>query len=233
VTQVDLNSLAFWFPRIEAAGLKVPRTEIVETSIDLMDLLDGQTPARWAGFMFDLEAAGDRIGWPAFLRTGHGSGKHEWNRTCFVGSRAVLSQHVSALVEWSACVDMWGLPTNVWAIRELIATAPLFVCSGFGGFPVTREFRFFVRGDKVEHAQPYWPPDAVEEGYPTDPEWRDKLAAASKATPVEYGALCCTALAAVEAVGGGHWSVDMLEDAGGDWWLTDMAEGDRSFRWEP
>jgi hypothetical protein len=40
------------------------------------------------------------------------------------------------------------------------------------------------------------------------------------------------AIEAVEAVGGGYWSVDFLRDRDGKAWLTDMAEGERSFRYE-
>lgn len=231
--QADRNSLAFWFPKIEAAGLKVPRTKIVTTNADLLDLLDGKLPLGYGDFMHALVGACEHIGWPVFLRTGHGSGKHEWSRTCYVERPEALPSHVGALVEWSALVDVLGLPTNVWAVREMIPTAPLFTCAGYKGFPVTREFRFFVRDGEVEHAQPYWPADAVEQGRPDDPNWREALAWASDLAPSVRHHLAHIAAHAGRAVGGGYWSVDLLEDRDGEWWLTDMAEGDRSFRWEP
>jgi hypothetical protein len=231
--RIDRNSLAFWFPPLEAAGLKVPKTRIVETDCDLLALLDGETPPGWAQFVADMENAAKDIGYPCFLRTGHGSGKHQWDRTCNVRHFNDLVPHISALVEWSALVDLMSLPTNVWAVREFIPTAPLCICEAYGNFPVVREFRLFVRDDKVEHTQPYWPPDAVEVGRPDAQDWAERLAAASKATQLEYAGMLWTALAAVDAVGGGFWSVDLLQGADGDWWLTDMAEGDRSFRWEP
>jgi len=229
----DRNSLAYWFPRIEAAGLRVPRTEIATTDADLSYLLDGKEPKGWASFMAEMEGAGARIGYPAFLRTGHGSGKHAWRRTCYVPFADELADHVVALVEWSHVVDMIGLPTSVWAVRELIPTVPLFRCEGYGGFPVTREFRMFVRDDYVAHTQPYWPPDAVEEGRPDDPDWRAKLMEASMLTDYEWYQLEGWAMRACEAVGGGYWSVDLMQDATGAWWLTDMADGDCSYRWEP
>lgn len=228
----DRNSLAFWLPPLEAAGLPVPRTVIVETSADLAAILDGETAEGWGALVRDLRAAGDRIGWPAFLRTGHGSGKHEWSRCCYVADRAALPTHVAALVKWSHLVDFAGLPTDVWAVRELIPTAPLFVCRGYGGFPVVREFRLFVRDGEVEHVQPYWPADAVEQGEPDDPDWRAKLARASLLGAGTARALIALGTRAGVALGGGYWSVDLLEDRDGGWWLTDMAEGDRSFRYE-
>jgi hypothetical protein len=231
---VDRNSLAYWFPPLEAAGLPVPRTEIVRyDGGDLLDMLDGMEPFGWDDLVARIRGAGDRIGWPVFLRTGHGSGKHEWARCCYLADPDDLGEHVFALVEWSHLVDMFGLPTNVWAVREMIPTAPLFTCNGFDGFPVVREFRLFVRDGDVEHIQPYWPPDAVELGGPDDPGWRAKLAGASRLSAATGDHLAAVARAAVAALGGGFWSVDLLEDRDGDWWLTDMAEGERSFRWEP
>lgn len=230
-SEPDRNDLAFWFPKIEAAGIKVPRTHIVTAECDLTSLLDGETPEGWARFIVALTNAARDIGYPCFLRTGHGSGKHDWDRTCNVRHFNDLAHHVAALVEWSHVVDMMGLPHETWAVREMIPTRPLFVCSAFGNFPVTREFRLFVRDGEVVHTQPYWPPDAVAEGHPDVDDWAARLARAARATTVEYAQLIWMALAASEAVGGGYWSVDLLEDRDGEWWLTDMAEGERSFRW--
>lgn len=227
----DRNSLAFWFPRIDAAELPVPETRIVR-SPDLVGLLDGTTPEGYARFVVDLTEAAQEIGYPCFLRTGHGSGKHSWDRTCYVRHYNDLVPHVAALVEWSALVDLMGLPTNVWAVRKLIPTAPLFYCNGYGGFPVVREFRFFVRDGEVEHWQPYWPADAVLQGRPSVPDWRTRLARGSELIVSEREHLEAIAVQAAGAVGGGYWSVDLLEDVSGAWWLTDMAEGDRSFRWD-
>jgi hypothetical protein len=227
----DRNCLSFWFPRLAGSHLPLPPTQVITSDADLTCVLDGETPEGWDEFIADVRAAGDRVGWPCFLRTGHISGKHEWERTCYVPGPGALEQHVAGLVEWSHMVDMMGLPTRVWAIRKLLETRPLFTCAGYGNFPVTREFRFFVRDGAVEHWQPYWPPDAVEVGRPDDPGWREKLDKASRLTGIEYEELAEISLDAVALVGGGYWSVDLLEDARGNWYLTDMAEGDRSFMW--
>ena len=230
----DKNCLSYWFPPIEAAGLLVPETRIVETDCCLLTMLDGYVEPRFDGFIGALTRAAHEVREGAgafFLRTGHGSGKHEWKNTCYVPDEIVLARHVGALVEWSELVDICGLPTRVWAVRRLIDTAPIFRCADYGGFPVTREFRVFVRGDVVEHIQPYWPADAVEKGAPDDPDWRAKLAAISMLA--DNAEIAPMAVRAVDAVGGGYWSVDFLEDRGGDWWLTDMADGDRSFRYDP
>lgn len=237
-SSVDRNSIAFWFPKVQAAGIRVPQTALLH-SPDLTALLDGPsamdrlTRHGHQALIEAIQAAGDQLGWPCFLRTGHGSGKHEWRHCCYLADPAHIGQHVYNLVEWSHLVDMMGLSTDVWAVRELIPTAPLFVCEGFAGFPVTREFRVFVLDGGFEHVQPYWPPDSVAQGRPEDPSWRALLDAASRLKEDEMYELSDIAEEAGRAVGGGYWSVDLLQDQDGEWWLTDMAEGDRSFRWEP
>jgi hypothetical protein len=227
------NSIAEWLPLLEAAGLPVPRTVIVRASGDLLPLLDGHLPEGWDDLVGELRAAGEGLGWPCFLRTGHGSGKHDWSRTCFVSTPEALPSHVAALVEWSVIADLAGLPTDAWALREMIDTRPICRCSRYGGMPVVREFRIFVRDGSVEHVQPYWPPEAVAQGAPDSEGWKEALADMSRLEPATRSLLSSLALRANEAVGGGHWSVDFLQDRSGDWHLTDMAEGDRSFRWEP
>lgn len=229
---VDRNCLSYWFPPIEAAGLPVPTTRIVRTDVELVDLLDGRKPEGYDDFLRELFWAGNEIGGrPFFLRTGHGSGKHDWRETCYV-DEGNLGWHVSRLVEWSHTADMFGLPHEVWAVRRLLRTAPLFHAFG-KGFPVTREFRVFIREDEIEGVYPYWSAEAIAEGEPDTDDWRDRLAAASTLSDddaEEIGMLAGTASA---AVGGGYWSIDFLSDIKGKWWLTDMAKGNRSFKPEP
>lgn len=233
----DRNSLAYWYPRIKDA-VPTPETHILEAEADLTSLLDGETPDGFDSLVSGLCLAADMVGWPCFLRTGHGSGKHDWERTCFVRRSADMAQHVGALVEWSHLVDFMGLPTNVWVVRQMLPTEPLFRCEAYGGFPVTREFRLFVRaggidGAGVSHVQPYWPPESCEQGRPDVEDWRDLLRASWTVSPWEGVAICDLALTAVRAIGSGYWSVDVLQDRDGGWWVTDMAEGDASFQWDP
>lgn len=235
--------LSTWQPLLERAGIPTPRTVLVSTNCDLIELCDGKRPAGFAQFIRSLRNAVRGVGVPFFLRTGYGSGKHDWSRTCYCPSDDVktMEAHVCALVEWSHTVDMLGLPTNVWAVRELLETKPLFICTAYGGFPVVREFRFFVkdrpahpkRHGFVEHVQPYWPIDACEQGRPDREDWREVLAEASKISIPEYEDLRLLAFLSHAAVGGGFWSVDVLQDASGSWWVTDMAEGARSYRYDP
>lgn len=228
----DRNDLAFWFPGIKAAGLPVPETRIVQTEVELVSLLDGETPKGFWPFIGELQEAANEVDTPFFLRTGHGSGKHEWRNTCYVEALTtnILAQHVVALVDWSHSVDMFGLPHQTWAVRRLIETRPLFRCEHWGGFPVTREFRVFIRDDEFEAIYPYWPAGALEEAGPDREDWRELLAQASALSDDANEEIPTLAGWASGALGGGYWSIDFLQDVDGKWWLTDMADGDRSYR---
>ena len=80
---IDCNCITYWLPKLMAAGIPVPRTEIVETDIELPLLLNGHNPAGFVVFLCELREACDRIGYPVFLRTGHTSAKHDWEDTCY------------------------------------------------------------------------------------------------------------------------------------------------------
>jgi hypothetical protein len=176
-------------------------------------------------FVSELQEAADQIGYPAFLRTGQGSGKHQWSRCCYLAKRDMVADHVVNLVEWSHMVDMMGLPTDVWCVREMLPVKPIGVCERYRGMPVVKEFRFFVRDGKIVCRHPYWPLDALNEGgFAADvPEgWYEEFCR----IPDEVEPLA--ARVAQAFAGDGAWSVDLLETDRG-WYVTDMAEAERSF----
>lgn len=253
----EVNCISHWFPKLQAAGVPVPRTELVHTDedLDLNFLLEGETPDGWDEFIAELKAAVERIGGPqVFLRTGQTSGKHEWSRTCFLEvGKGSIEHHVGALVEWSALVDMLGLPTNVWAVREFLPTTPIITCPAYHGFPVCREFRAFVQDGKVQCVHPYWPRKSLEEGFPNKPIRCEKkpnedtflaLEDSERDLPADfdqmYERLCdlgtedrIQVFALARKAGaalGGYWSVDLLETQRG-WYVTDCATGKESFHW--
>ena len=223
------NCLSHWFPPLLAAGLPVPRTEIVETDCELWRLMDGCIPDGYKSFLKRLQKATDLIGYPCFLRTGLTAGKHEWLRTCYLDSPDVLAQHVGDLVEYSALASIMGLATNVWAARQLIKTKPAF--HAFHGLmPVTREFRLFTSGGEVVCCHPYWPPNALRASAVVS-NWKERLAKLSILDGDTKRYLRSLAYRAVQAIDGGSWSVDLLQDVDGKWWITDMAMAAVSWHW--
>lgn len=234
---MDKTALSYWFPKIEAAGVPVPKTIIIpmpqEVQSYIIETLDGQTVGQGLSesFLSELTEAAGKIGLPCFLRTDHTSGKHQWDKTCFVKDAEDIPLHVLELVEFSECCGIIGLPWGVWVIRELLPTLPVGVCPRYGNMPICKEFRFFVDDGKVRCFHPYWPLESLERGGMeiSDSEIQQRF----------YSELCAVededylrwlASAAGSAVGG-SWSVDILKTKRG-WFVTDMAEAERSFHWE-
>lgn len=244
---IDKNCLSHWFPPIEAAGLPVPRTRIVRTELDLTLLAEHglmRGSPRGTGvsdFLGELGEAAKAIGYPVFLRTGHGSAKHEWVNTCCVAAGGHLGDHVHNLVEWSCMAGVVGLPTNVWAVREMLPTSPVF--TAFRGMPICREFRVFVDGPEVICVHPYWPREALVRGFPMRKSGWDDDGVRNFPDNFHrlYERMCVlsesdrTEISSMASIAGntlsGKWSVDLIETERG-WYLTDMAEAHRSFHWE-
>lgn len=230
----ERNCLSWWFPRILAAGLPVPRTRILKAPEALEADLGSwrrSDPTPWS-----LVTLADAIrdvahevgGFPLFLRTGFGSGKHEWSRTCHVAKSNSVERHVYALFEWSNMVDLLGLPCDTWVVRELMPVKAAF--TAFDGFPVAKERRWFVKDGEVVRWHPYWPPGALE-GHVETEGWREALAEANRPDPGEVEELRGLALRASRACPG-EWSVDFLHVEGRGWVLIDMADARRSWTWE-
>lgn len=224
----DRNDLAYWLPRLQASGVPVPETRVVRTEVELANLLDGKLPEGFTEFIAGLRGAAEAVGGPpCFLRTGHGSGKHQWGRTCHVADLDALPQHVAALVEWSETVDFFGLPFRTWAVREMLDMRPAF--RAFGGTPVGRERRYFFGNGEVLCAHPYWPAAAVEDA--DRPDWLKQLTALNEMPPTERRRLHLLTERVARNFDGA-WSLDWLYVPGRDkWFAIDMAEASRSFHW--
>jgi hypothetical protein len=224
---MDKTSLSFWFPKLQAAGLPVPRTLRLVMPRECRDAMFGAMDGKEAGdvtqFRDAVAAAGDEVGWPCFLRTDHTSGKHQWKDTCFLPDKDSIMQHVWNIVEYSELADLMGLPWDAWAVRELLPTIPLGICRKYGDMPVCREFRFFVEDGNAQCAHPYWPRSSLDQGGwdGDDRRYRDLCS-----MPHEVGLLAARVSQAIE----GAWSVDILETKRG-WYVTDLAEAHKSYHW--
>lgn len=225
--------LSYWFPLIEAAGVPVPQTKILDATDEwhkLAMLCEGKYSPLAQHLAEDICAAATKLGgFPVFLRTGQGNGKHSWSECCCLADPMKVVSHIANLVEWSMNVDFLGLPFRVWAVREMLPTRPLFRCAAYGGFPVVREFRVFVDGGNVLYTVPYWPEGAVAQGKPDDVGWEAKLYLANTMTDGERQEIEHVATMAGDACGG-KWSVDVL-DVQGRFFVTDMAAAELSYGW--
>lgn len=237
---VDKTALSYWFPLIEAAGLPVPRTIILDMPIaaqeDVWAAFEGK-PGRGALKEFaDLVATAGGIilrngpSDPFFLRTDHTSGKHQWKGTCCVTDPSLTIRHILAIAEFSEICDFMGLPYNRWAVREFLPIKPVAECPRYGDMPVNREFRFFVDDGVIRCVHPYWPEQALLDGGA-----HGVSMAQLSFESLNFAEMSYVMSLAVEAgkACAGSWSIDILEaDRGYGWFITDMAEARKSFHWE-
>lgn len=143
---IDKTALSHWFPLIEAAGVPVPKTTILkmpkEAQEHIWEAFDGKLDgdiSAYTGFCRNIEAAAATVGYPFFLRTDHTSGKHQWDKTCFVRFAQDIPKHVFALAEFAEMADLMGLLWDTWAVREYLPILPVGRCPNYGNMPVCRE----------------------------------------------------------------------------------------------
>lgn len=220
------NDIADWFPKLEATGVAVPRTEIVKTECDLLALLDGQTPKGFRTFESELIAACLRIGFPLFLRSGHTSGKHDWNKTCYVAGAVELHGHLARIIEYGELSSIMGLPWNTWAVRELLPVNPLFTAF-HSEMPVTKERRYFIENGDVICHHPYWPADSIQ--CASADNWQELLEASSQESEEEVEMLSRQSRIVSNSFKGA-WSLDWLFTERG-WFAIDMAHAADSWHW--
>lgn len=228
----DKASIAYWYPRLAASGVPTPRTKIIETSADLWKMLDLDGDEEVSAFIRQMQSEAEAFGTPLFLRSGHTSAKHGWTGTCCLTNAASIGSHIFEIVEFSGIV-MPSLPVDTWALREFIPMQSSFRAF-HGDMPINRERRFFIEPRTIYCDHPYWPPDAIEQGFPADPEWRTKLDELNKITADDQRLLrfYCDAI-----MSGGSfelddaWSVDFAQDVNGKWYAIDMAPAGRSYHW--
>jgi len=230
-TELDILKLAdmtYWYPILEKTGIRVPRTIMVDSKMtddDLMGMVDGITADGWDQFVREIHDAGSKVGYPLFLRTAFGSGKHEWFYTCYVPNAASVASRIVRLIIWSSMAGMMGLPMRHWAVRQLLPTDSPF--EAFEGLPITREVRVFINDGETICTHPYWPADAIRD--PTSDNWREELEALNALDDTETASLH----AAIDTVKGsfeGGWSLDFLW-SNGEWYAIDMAPAVRSYHW--
>lgn len=219
------SSLCVWYPKIKGK-ISTPKTVIIPIKWpEILDILDG-SPLD-SDLIETLKAAGREIGYPLFLRSDQGSGKHEWVDTCYVPDEASLLSHVFHLIEWHECVGFLGLQFDALVLREFLTLESTF--TAFAGMPVAKERRFFAKDGKVLCWHCYWPEDAIV-GRNLPEDWKVRLATLNSSEPWEIALLSKMAELFGRA-NPGYWSVDFAKCEDGRWMLIDAARGEIS--WHP
>jgi len=237
---VDKNCISYWYPRLEKSSVPMPETALVDANdyieggpAFLNNIIDGEPCPGFDEFVKEIQHEASCLGYPAFLRTGHTAGKHDWKRCCFVDSPEVVDQRVAGLIEFSSMAGLFGLPLDAWAVREMLPTEPVFRCKQYGNMPVVPELRFFVRDSQVRYEIPYWPKEALEQGRPDMglDWWPAYLEAMAVVATDELMRPIREMASEAGAFLQGDWSVDFLYTERG-WFLTDVAEASMSWGFE-
>jgi len=230
------SSMLIWYPKVKDI-LNTPRTELLPlTDKEIQSIhrgvnMDDTTKPKKMpdALLKKIKKHAGVIGYPLFLRSDQGSGKHNWEDTCYVEKEEDLIGHVLNLHAWHLEAGIMGLEYNALVFREFI---PLRSCfKAFNGMPVARERRYFVRDGEVVCHHPYWVEDAIH-SY-TDPlpaDWKRVLAGLNAESEHEFKILAPLAITFSNAVPG-YWSVDFAQGMDGKWWLIDAARGEVS--WHP
>lgn len=229
----DLSSLLYWYPKVEGTGVPMPKTTIVRVGHEaLAKFLYGEGPLG-EDTVTALRAAADSLGYPLFVRTDQASFKHEFATSSYVERPEDLISHIYKVLEFNEMADMMGLPYEAIVLREFLQLESRF--KAFGGLPIARERRYFIKDGQVRCHHPYWPEHAIEQaaGWSNPPlpaDWKERLRRVSDEPPEEVVLLSSYAEAVARELPG-YWSVDFARSSDGPWYFIDAAEG--ALSWHP
>jgi len=232
----EQSTFPYWFAKIQQlpdyAAIPYPATIVLKLDANikkaLWAALDGENPPSNLD-LSKIHAALNVLKYPAFIRTEHGSGKHEFDRCCYIEKPEDLFNHLVALNEWSQLAQIMGLSFDYLIVREYLP--PVHSFKAFLGLPIAKEYRVFVKDGKVVCKHFYWPEEAIEVfgDYILPGDWKEQLKSLDSLTP-EEDHLLITLAERFGSVLPGNWSVDFMKSESG-WVMIDAARAEHS--WHP
>jgi hypothetical protein len=223
---MNKTSMNYWWDKVRHLDVPMPRTEIPVTKdvSDWWSLLDGDDPLTEAEKHAIQDAAINVGGYPVFMRSDLCSGKHSFEKTCFVKNEDALIQQIWALVDDNCCND---LAMESIVVREYVPPAALF--KAFRGLPIAPERRYFVRDGEVVCHHPYWPEDAIR--HPDADDWRRLISVVNGRQQTDEVDVLTGYAERIARALGGDWSIDFMLGLDGIWWFIDVATAMQS--WHP
>ncbi len=233
---MDKSSLLYWFPKVKDLGIPIPRTKIVPlTQEEIKSYREcGGDTIRFPRLNQQVrQVIEQNFSLPVFIRTDEYSGKHSWNKTCFLDDLNNLERNLANLLGDSMTVNFLGpLPLQAIVVRQFIKMDTRFNAFS-GNMPVNPERRYFVRDKVIECHHPYWIEDAVKKGTQESmlpKNWRKIVGELNCETEKEVRLLTSYSSRVAKIVPG-YWSIDFCKAKYRTWYLIDMAEGEKS--WHP
>lgn len=234
---MDKDSLLYWFPIIKDLPIPMPKTFWVEIPYDVfcewmyLDFDERGKKLKIEAYAEQIISKAREIGYPLFLRTDQASGKHSWEKSCYVEKEEDLFNHIYEVVEFNFIADIIGLHCDALVFREYIPMASQFTAF-WGKLPINPERRYFIRDGIVECHHSYWTADSIEmsKAEPSRVDWRQLLDKMNEESDEEIKLLTQYAIQVAQILPD-YWSVDFCKARDGRWILIDLAEGDKS--WHP
>ncbi len=218
--------MLYWYPRIKFLDIPQPITKTYKLSEQELKIIhrEKEFPPNLIKKIIPIISD---LSYPIFARTDLASGKHFWKKTCFISTKENLRRNIFEIIAFNLEANFFGLPFKALIFREFIELETGFRAF-YGGMPVARERRYFIRDGKIQCRHPYWPKDSINN--PNNEDWECILKKQNNETKEEVRLLSEYALM-VGNVLDGYWSVDFAYALDGKWYLIDMALGDESFHW--
>jgi len=220
---LDKNSFFRVWPKVrDLQAVVKPRTICVEIpQRTLQGLLDGK--ALPETIERKLDAAGELLDYPLFMRTDLASAKHDYESTCHVPDRASLIQHLVRIIEFNEMAGFIGLNYSGLVLRELVQLDVRFLA--FRNMPVAPEWRVFVRNGEITCKHFYWPEEAIENGHHSTllpDDWKSLLINAGVLLPADHEYIDRQARLIAASLGE-EWSLDFARRKDGEWLFIDAA----------
>lgn len=232
--KTDKNSFSFWYPYVKASGVPSPESIVIQRFVDFWTLIEPMHYRKFVGLLEKetknldklaqmIHLAASQLGFPAFLRNGHGSNKHDFSNSCLLlDDPTDVKNKVFSTIDFIFGTDRVH-SMHEWVVREYIEPDTELTAPHFGDMPLRKERRYFILNGKVIGHSEYWIEEALE-GQGINPE---VLKAINQETEEEVELLTGYA----EAIGSklnGFWSIDFMWGRG-QWWCIDMATGESSW----
>ena len=223
---VDVNSMLLWHQKIKNLDIPQPKTEqYIFPEEDLKYLYEEK-------FKFDMDTLkkiAKKIGYPLFVRTDLASGKHSWNRSCYVEREKDLERHIIEVIESNLLADLFGLKFKALFFREFIPMDSKFTAF-WGEMPVNPERRYFIKDGKIQCHHHYWIEEAIRK--PSIKDWKKVLKKINTETKKEIEFLSKYVMEICKIFPKGYHSVDFCKAKDGRWILIDMATGESSWHYD-
>lgn len=240
---MNKNNFSYWFPKVEACGIRVPRSqifnvpEIVQRSFWMND--SGLPEAE---FNKNIDDWLEKDVYPAFADFGLAFVKNavfsnKFNFVDCITRKDNLKSHICDINYTALCFGANGLDELV--LREIINYDKSKTPCIYNGMPLRSEFRVFFDFDEKNslYAVNYWDYEycksAIERNA-TDRiifnHERARLEQDFEAYKREVVSLVNEHMVNVDLEG--KWSVDILRDEAGQYWLIDTALAENSAYWK-